>query len=71
MTLSNGRNPAEQSTASGQLPARQAARSFWVIEALIIGFPEVELKATELNRQLSGGQRWPQLLPVVNRCLGA
>jgi hypothetical protein len=71
MTLSNDRNPAEQPTASGQLPARQVARSLWVIETLIIGFPEIELKTIELNRQLRSGQRWPQLLPVVNRCLGA
>jgi hypothetical protein len=71
MTLSNDRNPAEQPTASGQLPARRAARSFRIIEALIIGFPEIELQTTELNRQLSSGQHWPQLLPVVIRCLGA
>jgi hypothetical protein len=71
MTLSNRRNPAEQPTASGQLPTRQVARSLWVIETLIIGFPEIELKTIELNRQLRSGQHWPQLLPVVNRCLGA
>ena len=71
MTLSNDRNPAEQPTASGQLPARRAAPSLWVIETLLNGCPEIELKTAEFSRQLRRGQRWLQLLPVVNRCLGA
>ena len=71
MTLSNKRYPAELPTASGQLSARQDVRNLWVIETLITDSSEIDLKATELNRQLSGSQRWRQLLPVVNRCLGA
>ena len=71
MTLSNDLNPALQSTASGQLPARQTARSLWVIETLINGFSVLELKTAELGRQWRMGHRRLQDLPAPARYMSA
>ena len=71
MTLSNNLNPALQSTASAERPARQVARSPWIIETLINCFPELELKTAELDRQRRIGHRRLQDLPTPGRYMSA